>query len=1244
MYPCPAKVPVVYEPLPGMAGAPGAAQPTGKPTAEQVLATLVFRAPAAVAFSPDGNALATGRVVNLNLLWDATPDKRHLNELLELERLAEVKTYTYTSTRPQVFSFYTGYFDDGKSRGLAASATPVGKPGVKPPISTNGSAPSLDFAFPQPTNPYTQGFGGFVPGFGGGANFGYGNYGGGYGGGGFGGPATLGRGLGTPVGGFGINAEDARFGEITLGTALAKSRLSAGISGGLSGDGLAPLGGGGYLQLNPYSSAVNYFALGNQPTLAVSSPLLKQSELGWWYERAAAPVNATGLNPLVMNGPPHAAFPVLVPGLQAPDEAQQVQQLDRLKQVIATQERLRAHAEMDRKKARIQLGTRVIDVGSLNAEDVAKSLVDWIGAAKTDAGVPTGAPSIAAMKDRPAIVVRGTPDQIKEVEEILKAVNVSGRDIRGERRAVANIKAVLSQINQQVALYQRPQAAVDARFFRDLLAFAPGMSTAPADVRAVLESEAGLGDDVRPGKVDPDARELIERARAIGWRLLEVPAGEGRPVFRVTFDGKGRYRWDRVLPWGLRETVVCDGQTLLHLYPDLGLAARRTTSRYHAAEFRQMVPWLLPTAGELARGADLRKVDDHTVAVVVPDAPVVHLVFADDGRLAERKVLDATGRTVLARETYAADGTVRRLDAEGKGVVVSNWTVRSADRPDLSPDLEELVVLNLPVRTHAHIMRNVPNGGQQLVFADLSNATALDLLLSNDYFGTPTMAGLIREKFLKKGDHRIGFRTLMLASGQPLEMEPPAAWRDTLPLERYCRQVENFKQDRRVWSGGPLNTFWERMEAFYEILTRWHDTAVFIGEDEAKRLLGFVSGCGSPMTAWAATDLVLRNTANKEEGRPDANGLKRKLLEAACKATEAAPALHYVARYEQARFLHQTGEKQKAAELFEDLYKKSAAGDVLPPIDGDFRAALAAAGSWDQFMRQTATRLITEDHRFAVAALAEQCAAAGDAPLAGDLIELSLRGAGDLERGALLLAGVQLLMRQAQLETADRLFDELMRDTNRAKLPELWRLGVALSQGRNQTPRARTRLERALDLEYAARPEVIDLEAVRRDFGQLLAHYEKVAEATTVLQQQPPADFLDRVVRFADRWRSLDKDSPLPCESATRILTQLGATDLAWDYRTTPLAQQSDAAAWLGLAREAAARGDAPHADRAFAASFALNPTVPDTLWERAVNLCRPAPTPEARELFREILNGDWGANTAAWKERARAQLGAAAR
>jgi ferric-dicitrate binding protein FerR (iron transport regulator)/tetratricopeptide (TPR) repeat protein len=1384
MYPCPPKIPVVYEPLPGMAGATPAAA-TGKPTAEQVLTTLVF--------SPDGTRLATGAKDGTVRLWDVTSGKENLNEITDQKKLSALTTYTRTPS--PVFSFYTGLFDDRRT------STPQGGPG--PAATTDGRMLTLGLSIPIKTSSFAE--------------------------------TTPQRGGYTS--GFGFNPYTSWNGSLgwaegrTVPGASTYYNLDFSYRGTLntlySEDGLDPT------KLYKLHTATEAYGL---------TQLNRQLE-----ENGDARMNTWLLNPLAQRNLPRTAFLSPAPGQQPPDELLR----ERLKapdlpllvgkplfqtyripagnakaletdlraifppgaslritadgeyaiRVYGTpedQENIKQKIDQNREKG---LKPEIIDVGTLSAPDTADKLKDMLGDATK--GASKGAPYIASMNDRNALMIRGTPDQVEEARQIVVAMQGGGdmrkkfkesivssltpqktyqmpsmqgrpwaavfrwlsdetslnvvrtftptgtftftnpqdrrytlpemvdiinkgllnnestqryllirrdrnftlvradeklnpdllrkvtpeqlvehgnteivqcekqltsadpetlaprfRKVMGDsgeviampgkrlilRGAVSDIMIVLVQIDRiehgridrieyGPTFYLHPQTTLDIRFFRDLLAFAPGLSTSAADVRAVLEVEAGLGDDVRPGKVDPAAREMIDRARTTGWYSLTVPGADGRNGFTVTLDGKGRYRWDRVLPWGLRETVVCDGQTLLHLYPDLGLAARRPWSRYHAAEFRQLVPWLLQTAGELARGADLRRVDEHTVAVVIPDSPIVHLVFGDDGRLTERKVLTSDG-TVLARETYAADGTVHRFDADGKEVHVSDWTVRSAAKPDLSPDLEELVVLTLPVRTRQHVLR-----GQPIVPTNISNQTALDLLLSDEVFGTPTMADLIREKFLKKGDQRIGFHTLLLASGQPLGMEPPAAWRDDRPLERYCRQVENFSRDRLVWTGGPLNTFWERMGAFHEVFSRWQGIMVMIDAAEARRLLRFVSECGSLPTAWAATDLVLRNTANKEEGKQDANGLKKKLIEVICKATEGSPNLHYAARYQQARLFHQIGEKQKAAELFTDLYTRTAAQGVLPAIDGDFRAALTAERSWDKLLRQTAVNLIVGKHRPAVVALAEQAAALGDVSLAGELIDLSLKDADGKERPALQLAGVQHQMRHGQFDKADRLFDELMRDDAAACRADLWRLGVALSQTRNQTPRAMTRLERALDLEYAVRPEVIDLEAVRRDFGQLLAHYEKVAEATNLLQQSPPADFTDRVVRFADRWRSLDKDAPAPCEAAVRILNQVGASDLAWDYRTTPLTQQAEPNAWLQLAREKSAQGDVEHADRAFAAAFALNPANPEALWERATNLSRPAPTPAARALFREVLNGDWGANTPTWKEKSKAQL-----
>src|SRR5206468_8740832 len=141
-----------------------------------------------------------------------------------------------------------------------------------------------------------------------------------------------------------------------------------------------------------------------------------------------------------------------------------------------------------------------------------------------------------------------------------------------------------------------------------------------------------------PGHVDPSARRLIERARQAGWQVLTVPGARGQAPLRFFFDGAGRYAYERTLPLGLREQVVCDGTTLLHLYPDLGLGARRTVSRFHRAGLSGLLPWLPPPAEDMARGADLVLVDAHTVAVVPhkivtpQDSPMgadyhVHLVF-----------------------------------------------------------------------------------------------------------------------------------------------------------------------------------------------------------------------------------------------------------------------------------------------------------------------------------------------------------------------------------------------------------------------------------------------------------------------------------------------------------------------------------------------------------------------------------------------------------------------------------------
>src|SRR5262249_48563539 len=139
----------------------------------------------------------------------------------------------------------------------------------------------------------------------------------------------------------------------------------------------------------------------------------------------------------------------------------------------------------------------------------------------------------------------------------------------------------------------------------------------------------------------------------------------GRDAVNVFFDGTGRFAYEQVLPEGLRERVVCDGTTLLHLYPELGLGARRQVTRFHRAEFARTLPWILLSADDLAHGADLKCIGERTVAILPiggasakgtgrkpTGSRCIHLLFAANGTLAERRLIELPAGKTLLRETY----------------------------------------------------------------------------------------------------------------------------------------------------------------------------------------------------------------------------------------------------------------------------------------------------------------------------------------------------------------------------------------------------------------------------------------------------------------------------------------------------------------------------------------------------------------------------------------------------------------
>ena len=305
------------------------------------------------------------------------------------------------------------------------------------------------------------------------------------------------------------------------------------------------------------------------------------------------------------------------------------------------------------------------------------------------------------------------------------------------------------------------------RYFFDLVAYCPGMNTSLADIRAVHEAEAPPSPSSRPGTIDPAARRLFDKARPAGWQSVTIPAEANQPALTIIFDGTGRYTYERTLPPGLKEQVICDGKTLLHLYPDLGIGARRNVSRFQRIDFARIVPWALPLVEDLARGADLKMVDERTVALVphgvesAKDAEgkalpymVLHFVFGTDGKLAERQIVEMPSKKLIRRET-ANDEKVK---------------VSEAKAPELTPDTKKLVVLPLPYRSPDHVRKALKlekKSNEGLRFEE-----ALVLFAAN--FGsqkTDELNKLFRQSFHNRDQRQLGFYVLLAACGLSLDAE-----------------------------------------------------------------------------------------------------------------------------------------------------------------------------------------------------------------------------------------------------------------------------------------------------------------------------------------------------------------------------------------------------------------------------------------------------------------------------------------
>jgi ferric-dicitrate binding protein FerR (iron transport regulator) len=1163
MYPCPENIPVVYEPLGGVAAAPKAAPPV-KPRAADVLATILVHLPPR-AFADGGAApppavtvrdlYAGAFAVPVSVALDTFG--KDVNSPIDLLRQIGIPR------EPGQAEFRA---IDSKSN---ATSRPISGPGTSSlgssaaPMQASGSGGGRGFPGGGMMPPGAGGYGlggiGGISGmggggfsFGGGASFmgsgGFafnGGFGGGFPGGGMPGTGTYTQ----PMGGPGMPG----------GPGLADPRRNSG-----------PAGAARYL---------NYAPLYVSPTAPWPGPSANTAgnpypNFYWQYS------NGAYVPPQSFLGTTGDDMPLSAktkdPGLKEPTtrpDGPQLEQMLRLRDRLAEEWKLRQ-----------------------------------------------------AMRDLPNLKLLIEDERTGDVKKHPNAHTNLGWMLRQK----AYPAAFRGGYRLDALLYRRPSFAPDGRLFTDLVAFAPALNTTQADILGVLEAEAAI-DAGTTGTVDLAARALIDGARAAGWRTITFPAVGGSPAWSVSFDGSGRYAAERTLSTGLKQHVICDGKELLHLYPELGLGARRTVTRFHRAEFADLVPWALPPAKDLAHSFDIKCVAERTVALV-PCGPRdggtarVHLIFADDGRLAERRWFEirewglGPKIAVWCRETYGADGTVKLFDGKDKMLSERKLALKAGGAPDLDPDLKNLVVLPMPLRTRDHILQQPGAAAGNLAMMD--NATSLALIAADGATGNPAlMGGAIWSRAWNLGDTYPGFTALLLSAGHDVNTLPARPNASSSPVARYVAWLK--KADRPFESKGGGGGLLGGLAEVQSLRRRWQRPGL-LTEADCAQVVKYVREAKYPFFVWAVVEDVLRTPDKKVSAAGGRTQVQRDVLQAAVELLKDVPGLSYAARYEYARHLAENGERDEARKQFVALYEATAKDGTLPPVDRDFRQALCAEGKepdlFAKVLHETADRLVKDGRRVTAVALAWQCWELESPALADKLLSTALAGLPDNDRRAgPTLAAIEYLAQTRQYEWAEKLLGGLLADKKFAGHAGLWRLGYQLAVQRKQPALAFTRLAEALELEYRARPEWIDVQAVRHDYGALLNHYAEVVRATATLGQKPPADLAAKVVRAADRWRALDVDGAPASSAAYQGLRGLDKPDLAWDYLLMGSGADKAGFSWVNLAQSLVQSEDFELAERAYAQACLVEPANGNLARARADNLMQVGRSAEARELLRQV-------------------------
>ena len=817
----------------------------------------------------------------------------------------------------------------------------------------------------------------------------------------------------------------------------------------------------------------------------------------------------------------------------------------------------------------------------------------------------------------------------------------------------------------------RPIVAIDpvltgSLSWRDLMSFAPALNTTHADRMAVAAEQAqsdDTGDSSKSqpekrGKVDPAARRLIEQARSGGFEQVTLQS-EGKTLLRIVCDATGRHACETRSPLGLVQKTFCDGTSIRHAYPQLGLSARRSFSEFHFGQLQTLLPWLVRSVADLSRDADLKLVDDHVVAIM-PHARAaeetkrkvvhVHLVFADDGRLSERRVVDPESGRALVVVRFEDDGRVVIQHDDRTEELPLTWSREPADAPQPEGTKDELVELPMPIRSVAFVDEQISQvdgePGERLQLARIL------ALLSEGR--TAEARDVLRTEFLEAGDQRDGLFVLLSRIPQDMvwsEDVPGAQGRkrevDLRPSPEGSVLKQFVRQHLEMWKSGPAvfdleqndDGFVARLARAHNIFVRWKTGQATESRTEAQisselqTALAAIADLPPDERTWSLLAGIQQQLTTAGQ---------RELLATALKAFADSSVLSQVAAQERARLLFQTDRPKKARKIYRELLLTAASDGRPPVIDENMRELFVADGgqaAWQKTVSACGRQLLKGQRLRAAFDLSVRLRALGDTDEAAALLDQLLAVLPAERRPGIAVLAIEQL-RQLKDGRAEELMGQVLHVQGLSEDPQLWRYASLVADDLGHKQEALLRMEHAVWLEYEQGVKFVDVQKLRETYQGLMQRFGEVIDAAATLQTRVPDDLYARLIRAADQWRSLDSDTTTCCHTTARLLTKLKRSEEAWQYLTTPLAGRSgEAAPWRTLAKTLADQKDVDLADMAYARAFEFERTNPEILLEHALFLKNENRRAASTRLLKQIVDTSWQPRFAAIQQQARGLL-----